>query len=75
MATTTTGTAATARFDALLDEAIRLSERIHESLANGEYPAGLNWGHVGDMAETVKGLRSISDRIFLEGEYASEGQR
>ena len=37
-----------------------------------ELPAHLHWGHVGDIAETVNGLRAISDRMFHEGEHAPE---
>jgi hypothetical protein len=33
-------------------------------------PEQINWGHVGDMAETYIALRQISDRLFGEGEYA-----
>jgi hypothetical protein len=34
------------------------------------WPEGLRWGDVGDMAETVRGLRAVSDRLFAEGRYA-----
>ena len=66
------GTSASDDFDRLLIEATYIAYRIAEELANGEFPKGLNWGHVGDMAETVKGLRTVSDRMFLEGEHAPE---
>lgn len=64
------GTSASNDYDLLLIEATALAYRIAEQLANGEFPPGLHWGHVGDMRETVTALRAISDRIFLEGEYA-----
>lgn len=67
-----TGTSASEAFDRLLAEAIDISGRIALELANGQFPAGLHWGHVGDMAETVKGLRAVSDRMFAEGEHAPE---
>ena len=68
--TTTVGTSASADYDRLLTEATYIAYRIAEQLANGEFPKGLDWGNVGDMAETVKGLRQVSDRMFVEGEYA-----
>lgn len=61
------GTAASHDFDRLLAEAIDIARRIADELADGELPAGLDWGDVGDMAETVKGLRAVSDRVFAEG--------
>ena len=68
------GTSASADFDRLLIEATALAYRMAEHLANDSWPEGLNWGHVGDMAETVKGLRAVSDRMFAEGEYASQAK-
>jgi len=68
------GTSATDDYDRLLIEATAIAYRIAEQLANGEFPKGLHWGHVGDITETVKGLRAVSDRIFAEGEYAPEHQ-
>lgn len=68
------GTSASAAFDRLLSEATAIAYRIAEELANGEFPKGLDWGDVGDMAETVAGLRQVSDRMFGEGEYAPESQ-
>ncbi|MFO7533901.1 MAG: hypothetical protein R6W93_15700 [Candidatus Limnocylindrales bacterium] len=68
--TTPTATSASAEFDRLLAEATDIAGRIHDELANGQFPAGLHWGHVGDMAETVRELRDVSDRIFAEGEHA-----
>lgn len=64
------GTSASADYDRLLIEATAIAYRIAEQLANGEFPKGLDWGNVEDMAETVKGLRAVSDRMFAEGEYA-----
>ena len=34
----------------------------HPSQPHGD----ATWGHVGDMAETVRGLRAVSDRMFGE---------
>jgi len=65
-----TATSASAEFDRLLAEATDIARRIAEELANGQFPAGLHWGHVGDMAETVKGLRAVADRMFAEGGHA-----
>jgi hypothetical protein len=70
MTTETTGTAASERFDKLLTEATALAYRIADELANGAFPKGLDWGDVGDMAETLAGLRRVSDRMFKEGEHA-----
>ena len=56
--------------------ALALLARITEHLANHddapvEDPdTDINWGHVGDIAETRKALQEISDRLFCEGEYA-----
>jgi hypothetical protein len=71
---TPVGTSASEDYDRLLAEATAIAYRIAEELANGEFPPGLNWGHVGDMTETVRGLRQVSDRMFAEGEYAPENQ-
>jgi hypothetical protein len=57
-----------------LIEATALAYRMAEHLAHDSWPEGLNWGHVGDMAETVKGLRAVSDRMFAEGEYAPQAK-
>lgn len=72
-ATRSSGTAASHDFDRLLAEAIDIARRIADELANGEFPTGLDWGDVGDMAETVRGLRAVSDRLFAEdrGDEAS----
>jgi hypothetical protein len=55
--------------------ALALVERIGEALANHDDapdPEALDWGHVGDIAETERELRSIVDRLFGEGEFAPE---
>ena len=62
---------ADAAFDRLLAEATAIATRIAHELADGAFPEGLDWGHVGDMAETVRGLRAVSDRMFAEGEHAA----
>jgi len=66
------GTSVTEEYDLLLIEAMAISARIANELANGQFPAGLRWGDVGDMTETIKALRHVSDRMFAEGEYAPE---
>ena len=55
-------------------EAKSLAQRILDHLETvASYPAEpIDWGHVGDMAETVKGLRQVSDRMFAEGEHAED---
>jgi len=65
------GTSASEEFDRLLAEATAIAMRIAHELADGAFPKGLDWGHVGDMAETVRGLRAVSDRMFAEGEHAA----
>ena len=62
--TTKPATSASAEFDRLLAEATEIAGRIHDELANGQFPAGLNWGHVGDMAETVCSQRYHNQRRF-----------
>ncbi len=53
-----------------------LLARITEAIANHddapvEDPdTDITWGHVGDIAETERQLRQISDRMFHEGEHA-----
>ena len=61
---------ASPEFDRLLLEAIEIAGRIHDRLADGIWPEGLRWGDVGDMAQTVRELRAVSDRLFAEGRYA-----
>ena len=75
----TTETAAQA-YKRTLQTARELADRIAELLSEmeqeigTELPAHLHWGHVGDISETVSGLRAISDRMFNEGEHASEAE-
>ncbi len=72
MTTETTRTA----LDAYMEHhtaALALVERIHEALENHDdspLPDDIHWGHVGDIDETERQLRQISDRMFHEGEYA-----
>jgi hypothetical protein len=65
-----TASSASPEFDRLLLEAIDIAGRIHDRLADGEWPEGLDWCDVGDMAETVRDLRAVSDRMFTEGKHA-----
>jgi hypothetical protein len=58
-------------------QALELAERIEAAIANHDTvpaPEQINWGHVGDMNETIRQLREISDRLFAEGEYATEAR-
>ncbi len=75
--TTKTETAAQA-YARNLKTARELADRIADHLAELELgndrPAGLHWGHVGDMAETVKRIRSASDLMFGEGDDAPEAE-
>ena len=68
--TRTTASSASPEFDRLLLEATDIAGRIHDRLADGIWPEGLRWADVGDMAEAVRQLRSVSDRLFAEGRYA-----
>ena len=52
----------------------RIADHLTELELGNERPAGLHWGHVGDMTETVAGLRAVSDRMFGEGEHAPENR-
>jgi hypothetical protein len=65
-----TASSASPEFDRLLLEAIHIAGRIHDRLADGMWPDGLRWGDVGDMAQTVRDLRVVSDRLFAEGRHA-----
>ena len=65
-----TASSASPEFDRLLLEAIEIAGRIHDRLADGLWPEGLHWGDAGDMAEAVRALRAVSDRLFAEGEHA-----
>ena len=55
---------------------LALLARITDAIANHddapvEDPdADIDWGHVGDIAETRKALQELSDRLFSEGDYA-----
>ena len=75
--TTRTETAAQA-YARNLRVAHELAGRIADLLSEMELelgndlPAHLHWGHVGDIGETVNGLRAVSDRLFAESEYAPE---
>ncbi len=64
--TRTRASSASLEFDRPLLEATEIAGRIHDRLAAGAWPEGLEWGEVGDMAETVRGLRAVSDRMFAE---------
>lgn len=33
-------------------------------------PAGVHWGHVGDLAHLAEQLQEIHDSLYGEGEYA-----
>ena len=68
--TRTTASSASPEFDRLLLEATEIAGRIHDRLADGMWPEGLEWGDAGDMAETVCALRAVSDRMFAEGEHS-----
>ena len=56
--------------------ALALLARITDAIANHddapvEDPdTAIDWGHVGDIAETRKTLQELSDRLFSEGEHA-----
>jgi hypothetical protein len=52
----------------------RIADHLTELELGNDRPAGMHWGHVGDMAETEKGLRQIADRMFGEGEHAPEAE-
>jgi hypothetical protein len=65
-----TATSASPEFDRLLLEAIEIAGRIRDRLADGIWPEGLEWGDAGDMAQTVRELRAVSDRFFAEGSHA-----
>lgn len=36
----------------------------------GTHPDHINWGDTGFIADIVKDLENISDRVFKEGEYS-----
>lgn len=56
--------------------ALAFLTRTTEAIENhDDAPAqDINWGHVGDMAETRKTLGALADRLFAEGEYAPAGR-
>lgn len=57
-------------YSELKQECARLLHGIIGQFTDKSEPMNVNWGHVGDMAETRNELREISDRLFSEGEYA-----
>jgi hypothetical protein len=59
-------------YQAAETEATAIAARIFEALSATKYPERIDWGHVGDMAETRDELRAIADRMFSEGEYSPE---
>jgi len=76
MPTTTKRTA----LDAYMENqtaALALIERIQVAIENHDTvpaPEQIHWGHVGDIVETRRELQAISDRLFLEGEYAPQAK-
>lgn len=66
---TTAFLARKAEIDALLTRIRDLSEDHFEV-----DPDEIHWGHVGDLARVVDQLKSITDALFSEGEYAPENQ-
>ncbi len=75
--TTRTETAAQAyerNLRAARDLASRIADHLTRLELGNDRPAGLHWGHVGDMVETERELRQIADRLFGEGEFAPESQ-
>lgn len=75
--TTKTETAAQAyarNLRAARELANRIADHLTELELGNDRPAGLHWGHVGDMAATRGELQAISDRMFHEGEFAPENQ-
>ena len=57
--------------------ALALLRRIGDALENdgaAPVPEEIDWGHVGDMAETERELQQLADRLFGEGEFAPEAQ-
>jgi len=74
MTTETAAQAYARNLRAARELANRIADHLTELELGNDRPAGLDWGHVGDMAETVKELRVVSDRMFGEGESAPENQ-
>ena len=56
-----------ARIDAILK---RLQGACDDHF--GTHPEEINWGDTGFIADIVKDLEGISDRVFKEGEYSQE---
>lgn len=56
-------------YAALRQEAVRLARRILTDLDSDTEPAGVHWGHVGDMATVRRALRDVNDQMFGEGEH------
>ena len=56
------------------DLADRIAHHLTELERGNDRLTSLHWGHVGDMGETVEGLRVVSDRMFGEGDHAPENQ-
>ena len=55
----------TVRIDAILK---RLQGACDDHF--GTHPEQINWGDTGFVADIVKDLEEISDRVFKEGKYA-----
>lgn len=75
--TTKTETAAQAyarNLRAARELANRIADHLTELELGNDRPEGLHWGNVGDMAETVAGLRVVSDLMFGEGDDAPEAE-
>ena len=61
-------TATTRRnLNAALDIAIEMQNELKRLLADR---STRNWGHAGDSAVILEGLRETSDQLFGRGEYA-----
>ena len=76
MPTTTKRTALEAYMAAHAD-VLALIERIQVAIENHDTapaPEDINWGDASSMTETAKSLKAISDRLFVEGEYAPEAR-
>jgi hypothetical protein len=54
-------------YSELKQECARLLHSIIGQFSDDSEPANVNWGHVGDMADTRDQLREISDQLFGEG--------
>lgn len=58
-----------ARIAALLE---RLQAACDDHFFND--PDKIGWGHVGDLGAIETGLQELNDKVFREGEYASENK-